>query len=118
MATSASGSKPAARPPRATARPTGSNGPAGEAQGRGGIPFGSVLAQVVRAPWELARSLNPAREQSDLARAAFYATLAGLVVAEVLEPPLAVVVAAGHALASSRSRAGRAIGQGLEEAAA
>lgn len=73
---------------------------------------------MVRAPWELAQSLNPAREQSDLARIAFYATLAGLVLAEVVEPPLAVIVAAGHALASSRSGAARAVGQGMEDAGA
>jgi hypothetical protein len=73
---------------------------------------------VATAPLELAKSLNPRRDQSDVARVAFYATLAGLVVADLIEPPLALVVAAGHALASSRSGAARAVGRGTEEAAA
>jgi len=46
------------------------------------------------------------------------ATLAGLALADLIECPLALVVAAGHILASSRSGAAHAAGRGTEEAAA
>lgn len=77
---------------------------------------GGLLSSVVRAPLEMAKALNPHREQTALARLAFYGTLAALVATEVVEPPVAVLVGLGHALATSRSPVARAVGESVVEA--
>lgn len=83
-----------------------------------GPPFAGALKSFIRAPVELAKAMNPNREQSDLARVAFYGTLAGLVLTEIIEPPLALIVGVAHALSTSRSPAARAIGEGVQDAGA
>jgi hypothetical protein len=50
-----------------------------------------------------------------LARFAFYGALAAMVVAEIVEPPIALVVAAGHALASSKSKVAEALAEAASD---
>ena len=75
------------------------------------------LGRLVTAPIELAKSLHPGRQQSPAAMAAFYGTVGALVLLEVIEPIVGVVIVVGHALASSRSRLGEEIGEGMDSAA-
>lgn len=77
--------------------------------------FPNPLRAVVNGTFEFAASLNPRREQSDLAKLAFYATLGGLAVGEIIQPEVAVLVGVGHMLASSRSRAAAEAGAAMEE---
>jgi hypothetical protein len=74
--------------------------------------LGSALAAL--NPVHIARQILPSR-RTPVEHLAFYATIAGLAFAEVIEPPIAVLIVVGHRLHSSRSETFREIGEGLDK---
>lgn len=78
------------------------------------VPRG--LLNPFRAVGALASSLRPDREAPFVVHGVYYGIVGALVMAEVVEWPIAVLVAAGHALAQSHSTLCREVGEGLGEA--
>jgi hypothetical protein len=74
------------------------------------------LQAVIDGTWDVAQSLNPNREASSLAIGLYYATLGGLVTAEIIDPEIAVIVGVGHLLASSKSPPVHEAGEALQAA--
>ncbi len=98
-------------PPNAA--PTGDAVSAPEPEPRvllGSATPGSLLAAL--NPLHLARQIVPTR-RTPVEHLAFYLTIVGLAVAEVIEPPTAVVIVVGHRLHSSRYEILREVGEGL-----
>ncbi|MGZ3397087.1 MAG: hypothetical protein ACXVGN_11915 [Mycobacteriaceae bacterium] len=73
---------------------------------------GAALAAL--NPMHLARQIVPSR-RTPVEHLAFYATIVGLALAEVIEPPIAALIVVGHRLHSSRNEAFREIGEGLDK---
>jgi hypothetical protein len=73
---------------------------------------GSTLAAL--NPMHLARQIVPSR-RTPVEHLAFCATIVALAFAEVIEPPIAVLIVVGHRLHSSRNETFREIGEGLDK---
>jgi hypothetical protein len=83
------------------------------------VPVGSANLRSTTAalnPLHLARKIVPTRN-TPIEHLAFYATIAVLAVAEVIEPPIAALIVVGHRLHSSHNELLREIGTGLDEVA-
>ena len=72
-------------------------------------PF-DVTGTVVRA-------VLPTHATPALAHATYYAVLAGFVVAELVEPPVALLLAAGHVMLQSHNRYLQEAGAAIEDGA-
>lgn len=79
--------------------------------------------QVLRTldPFDLAghasRSVMPSHPTPAVAHAVYYVALAGLVAAEVVEAPVALLLAGGHLLLQSHNAYAREFGDALEDGA-
>lgn len=72
-------------------------------------------------PWDLAgkaaRSVMPSHPTPALAHAVYYALLGGFVIAELVEPPMALLLAAGHLMLQSHNRFVQEAGAALDDGA-
>jgi hypothetical protein len=83
------------------------------------VPVGSANLRSTSAalnPLHLARKIVPTRN-TPIEHLAFYATIAVLAVAEIIEPPIAALIVVGHRLHSSHNELLREIGSGFDEVA-
>ncbi len=64
-----------------------------------------------------ARAVLPSHATPALAHVTYYAVLAGFVAAEVVEPPMALLLAAGHLMLQSHNRFLREAGSAVEDGA-
>jgi hypothetical protein len=83
------------------------------------VPVGSANIWSTTAalnPLHLARKIVPTRN-TPIEHLAFYATIAVLAAAEVIEPPIAALIVVGHRLHSSHNELLREIGSGFDEVA-
>jgi hypothetical protein len=104
---------PPAAPDPSTTQPSVATDPAVAPD----VPVGSANLRstfVALNPLHLARKIVPTRS-TPVEHLAFYATIAVLAVAEVIEPPLAALIVVGHRLHSSHSELLREIGSGVDE---
>jgi hypothetical protein len=62
------------------------------------------------------RAVLPSQATPTVAHLAYYAVLGGLAAAELVEPPVALLIAAGHLLSQSKGPATREIGDALSDA--
>ena len=67
-------------------------------------------------PEPIRKALDPGREGPKAAQAVYFLALGGLVAVEVIEWPLALVIAAGHVLMHSSNPVLKEAGEGLDEA--
>lgn len=78
------------------------------------------LARLVD-PFDIAgtviRAVLPTHATPALAHAAYYAVLGGFVLAELVEPPVAVLLAAGHVMLQSHNRYLQEAGAAIEDGA-
>ena len=63
------------------------------------------------------RAVLPTHATPALAHAAYYAVLGGFVLAELVEPPVALLLAAGHLLLQSHNRYLQEAGAAIEDGA-
>lgn len=63
------------------------------------------------------RAILPTHATPALAHAAYYAVLGGFVVTELVEPPVAVLLAAGHVMLQSHNRYLQEAGAAIEDGA-
>jgi hypothetical protein len=66
-------------------------------------------------PVNIAKRIVPNRS-TPIHHLMFYATVGGLALVEIVEPPIAAVIVVGHLLHGSRNRAVAESGEGLENA--
>ena len=67
-------------------------------------------------PEPIRRALDPGQDAPKVAQVAYFAVLGGLAAAEIVEWPIAVLMAAGHVLMRSRNPIVREAGEGLDDA--
>ena len=83
------------------------------------VPVGSANLRSTSAalnPLHLARKIVPSRN-TPIEHLAFYATIAVLAVAEIIEPPIAALIVVGHRLHTSHNELLREVGAGFDEVA-
>src|ERR1700712_5922274 len=83
------------------------------------VPVRSASLQSTTAalnPLHLARKIVPSRN-TPIEHLAFYATIAVLALAEIIEPPIAALIVVGHRLHSSHNELLREIGSGFDQVA-
>lgn len=72
-------------------------------------------------PWDLAgkaaRSVLPSHPTPALAHGVYYAVLGGFVLTELVEPPVALLLAAGHLMLQSHNRFVQEAGAALDDGA-
>src|ERR1700710_2107740 len=83
------------------------------------VPVGSASLRFTSAPLNplhLARKIVPSRN-TPIEHLAFYAPIAVLAVAEIVEPPIAALIVVGHRLHASHNELLREIGSGVDAVA-
>lgn len=72
-------------------------------------------------PWDVAghtsRAVLPSHATPAVAHAAYYVVLVGLVAAEVVEAPVALLLGAGHLMLQSHNRVLQQVGAAVEDGA-
>jgi hypothetical protein len=107
MAPPSTAQKPGVGVSAESVEPVGPDHPIGAANTRS--------ASAALNPVNLARKIVPSRT-TPIEHLAFYATIAVLAVAEIIEPPIAALIVVGHRLHASHSDLLREIGSGVDAA--
>lgn len=72
-------------------------------------------------PWDVAghagRAVLPTHATPDAAHAVYYVLLGGFVLAELVEPPVALMLAVGHVLLHSHNRYLQSVAEALDDTA-
>lgn len=98
---------PTAKAPQPAAAPAANTGPS----------LGAAAGATLRAlnPVTIAKTILPVR-QTPVQQIGFYGTVMALAALEIIEPPLAAVVIAGHLLHRSRNPLAESVDEALDEA--